>query len=183
MSKKSRARADGRMAEKPTAYCLDRQKLTAREAARTSVTTALIFLTFIVLTLVLGLMAGEEGRIALWGLVVLVPVGTVYLVRAIQRNKLNRAIQKISCSNLTETDIHCTKARFMTQRIAKYSSVIAVIVLQSEMGETFFYVYPKGEERSDYMTVALKNSLVGYELTLVCYADTHIVQSFHNKHS
>lgn len=183
MSKKSRARANARQAEKQTPYCLDRQKLTARQAARDSRTWAFIFLALILLTLVLGVMAGEEGRIALWGLVVLVPVGTVYLIKAIRRYHLDRTIQRISCSDVTETDIHCTKVQFMTQRIAKYSSVIFCIVLHDANGEAFFYVYPKGEERSDYATVALKSGLVGHEITLACYAGTHIVKDFKNKHN
>lgn len=144
---------------------------------------ALIFLTFILLTLVLGLMSGEDGRIAIWGLVVLVPVGTVYLIKAIRRHRLNNAIQKIDSTDETEICIHCTKVQFMTQRVGKYSSVIICIVLYDAKGEAFFYVYPKGDERTDYATETLKNSLVGFEITLACYASTHIVKSFKNKHN
>lgn len=182
MSKKSRVRTNARRVKKPIPYCLDKQKLTAHQASLDSRTWALIFLAMILLTLVLGLMAGEEGRIALWGLVVLVPVGTVYLIKSIRRHQLNSTIQRIPCSDVTETDIHCTKVRFMTQKIAKYSSVIFCIEFHDAKGEAFFYVYPKGEERSDYATVAFKNGLIGHEITLACYTGTHIVMSFKNKH-
>ena len=183
MSKKSRARTHARKEKKPIPYCLDRQKLTTRQAALESRNMALFFLVSVFLLLVLGLMAGEEGRIALWGLIVLVPVGTVYLIKAIRRHRLNRTIQRIPCSDVAETDIHCTKVRFMTQRVGKYSSVIICIVLYDAKGEAFFYVYPKGDERTDFATETLKNSLVGFEITLACYASTHIVKSFKNKHN
>ena len=182
MSKKSRARTDARRSKKPIPYCLDRQKLTTRQAALESRNMALFFLALVLLTLVLGLMAGEEGRIALWGLIVLVPVGTVYLIKAIRRHRLNSTIQRIPCSDVAETDIHCTKVQFMTQRVGKYSSVISCIVFYDAKGEAFFYVYPKGDERTDYATETLKNSLVGFEITLACYTGTHIVKSFKNKH-
>ena len=182
MSKKSRTRTNARRVKKPVPYCLDRQKLTTRQAALESRNMALFFLTFILLTLVLGLMSGEDGRIAIWGLVVLVPVGTVYLIKAIRRHRLNNAIQKIDSTDETEICIHCTKVQFMTQRVGKYSSVISCIVLYDAKGEAFFYVYPKGDERTDYATETLKNSLVGFEITLACYTGTHIVKSFKNKH-
>lgn len=182
MSKKSRARTDARLVKKPIPYCLDRQKLTTRQAALESRNMALFFLVLVFLLLVLGLMAGEEGRIALWGLIVLVPVGTVYLIKAIRRHRLNNAIQKIDSTDETEICIHCTKVQFMTQRVGKYSSVIICIVLYDAKGEAFFYVYPKGDERTDYATETLKNSLVGFEITLACYVGTHIVKSFKNKH-
>ena len=67
MSKKSRARTDARRVKKPIPYCLDKQKLTTRQAALESRNMALFFLALVLLPLVLGLMAGEEGRIALWG--------------------------------------------------------------------------------------------------------------------
>jgi hypothetical protein len=127
-------------------------------------------------------MSEGEGRMILWGIVVLVPVGTVYLIKAIRRHRLNRTIQRIPCSDVAETDIHCTKVQFMTQRVGKYSSVIICIVLYDAKGEAFFYVYPKGDERTDYATETLKNSLVGFEITLACYTGTHIVKSFNNKH-
>ena len=182
MSQKSRARTDARRIKKPIPYCLDKQKLTARQAALESRNMALFFLALVLLPLVLGLMAGEEGRIALWGLIVLVPVGTVYLIKAIRRHRLNSTIQRIPCSDVAETDIHCTKVQFMAQRAGKYSSVISCIVLYDTKGEAFFYVYPKGDERTDYATETLKNSLVGFKITLACYTGTHIVKSFKNKH-
>ena len=182
MSKKSRARTDARRIKKPIPYCLDRQKLTTRQAALESRNMALFFLVLVFLLLVLGLMSEGEGRMILWGIVVLVPVGTVYLIKAIRRHRLNSTIQRIPCSDVAETDIHCTKVQFMTQRVGKYSSVIICIVLYDAKGEAFFYVYPKGDERTDYATETLKNSLVGFEITLACYTGTHIVKSFKNKH-
>jgi hypothetical protein len=182
MSKKSRARTDARRIKKPTPYCLDRQKLTTRQAALESRNMALFFLALVLLPLVLGLMSEGEGRMILWGIVVLVPVGTVYLIKAIRRHRLNNAIQKIDSTDETEICIHCTKVQFMTQRVGKYSSVIICIVLYDAKGEAFFYVYPKGDERTDYATETLKNSLVGFEITLACYTGTHIVKSFKNKH-
>ena len=195
MSKKSRARTDARRIKKPIPYCLDRQKLTTRQAALESRNMALFFLALVLLPLVLGLMSeGEgsmilwglmsegEGRMILWGLIVLVPVGTVYLIKAIRRHRLNRTIQRIPCSDVAETDIHCTKVQFMTKRVGKYSSVIICIVLYDAKGEAFFYVYPKGDEITDFATETLKNSLVGFEITLACYTGTHIVKSFKNKH-
>ncbi len=181
MSKKSRVRMNARREKKPVPYCLDRQKLTTRQAALESRNMALFFLAFVLLPLVLGLMSEGEGRMILWGLVVLVPVGTVYVIRAFRRYRLDREIQRIPCSDVTETDIHCTKVQFMTQRIAKYSSVIFCIVLYDAKGEAFFYIYPKGDERTDYATEALKSGLVGFEITLACYSGTHIVKSFKNK--
>ena len=182
MSKKSRARTDARRIKKPAPYCLDRQKLTARQAALESRNMALFFLALVLLPLVLGLMSEGEGRMILWGIVVLVPVGTVYLIKAIRRHRLNNAIQKIDSTDETEICIHCTKVQFMTQRVGKYSSVIICIVLYDAKGEAFFYVYPKADERTDYATETLKNSLVGFEITLACYTGTHIVKSFKNKH-
>lgn len=183
MSKKSRARTDARRIKKPIPYCLDKQKLTARQAALESRNMALFFLALVLLPLVLGLMSEGEGRMILWGIVVLVPVGTVYLIKAIRRHRLNNAIQKIDSTDETEIWIHCTKVQFMTQRVGKYSSVISCIVLYDAKGEAFFYVYPKGDERTDYATETLKNSLVGFEITLTCYASTDIVKSFKNKHN
>ena len=196
MSKKSRARTHARKEKKPTPYCLDRQKLTTRQAALESRNMALFFLALVLLPLVLGLMSEGEGRMILWGLmsegegrkilwglIVFVPVGTVYLIKAIRRHRLNRTIQRIPCSDVAETDIHCTKVQFMTQRVGKYSSVIICIVLYDAKGKAFFYVYPKGDERTDYATETLKNSLVGFEITLTCYASTHILKSFKNKHN
>ena len=181
MSKKSRARTDARRVKKPIPYCLDKQKLTARQAALESRNMALFFLALVLLPLVLGLMSEGGGRMLLWGLVVLVPVGTVYLIKAMRRYRLDSEIQRIPCSDVTETDIHCTKVQFMTQRAGKYSSVIMCMILHNENGETFFYVYPKGDERTDYATETLKSSLVGFEITLACYSGTHIVKSFKNK--
>lgn len=189
MSKKSRARTHARKEKKPIPYCLDRQKLTTRQAALESRNMVLFFLALVLLPLVLGLMSEGEGRMILWGIVVFVPVGTVYLIKAIRRHRLNRTIQRIPCSDVAETDIHCTKVRFMTQRVGKYSSVagkyssvIICIVLYDAKGEAFFYVYPKGDERTDFATETLKKSLVGFEITLACYVGTHIVKSFKNKH-
>lgn len=96
---------------------------------------------------------------------------------------LDRALQRILCSDVTETDIHCTKVRFMTQKISKYSSVIFCILLYDAKGEAFFYVYPEGDERYDHEAGALRSGLVGYEITLACYAGTHIVKDFKNKHN
>ena len=182
MSKISRARTDAQRIKKPIPYCLDKQKLTARQAALESRNMALFFLALVLLPLVLGLMSKGEGRMILWGLIVLVPVGTVYLIKAIRRHRLNTAIQKIDRTDETEICIHCTNVQFMTQRVGKYSSVIICIVLYDAKGNAFFYVYPKGDERTDFATETLKNSLVGFEITLACYTGTHIVKSFKNKH-
>ena len=100
----------------------------------------------------------------------------------IRRHRLNNAIQKLDSTDATEIWIHCTKVQFIPQRAGKYSSVIICIVLYDEKGEAFFYVYPKGDERTDYATETLKNSLVGFEITLACYTGTHIAKSFKNKH-
>lgn len=181
MSKKSRSRAAVRRVKKPIPYCLDRQKLTTRQAALESRNMALFFLALVFLPLVLGLMSEGEGRMILWGLVVLVPVGTFYLIKAIRRHRLNNAIQKIDSTDETEICIRCTKMRFMTQPVGKHSSVIMCMILYNENGEAFFYVYPKGDERTDYATETLKSSLVGFEITLACYAGTHIVKSWKNK--
>lgn len=181
MSKKSRVLMNERRGKKPVPHCLDRQKLTTRQAALDSRTWVIFFLSFILLTLVLGLMSEGDGRMILWGLIVLVPMGTVYLIKAIRRYRLDNELQRIPCSDITETDIYCTKVQFMTQRVGKYSSVIMCMILHHENGEAFFYVYPKGEERTDYATETLKSSLVGLEITLACYSGTHIVKSFKNK--
>ena len=180
MSKKSRARTNARQVKKPIPHCLDRQKLTTRQAALESRNMALFFLALVLFPLVLGLMSEGEGRMILWGLIVLVPMGTVYLIKAIRRHRLDSELQRIPCSDVTETNIHCTKVQFMTQRVGKYSSVIMCMILYDENGEAFFYVYPKGDERTDYATETLKSSLVGFGITLACYSGTHIVNSFMN---
>ena len=68
----------------------------------------------------------------------------------------------------------------MTKRITKYTSVIYAMEVLDETGTAFFYVFPIGDERSDYIASDLKKSLVGRELSLTCYTDTHIVKFFPN---
>ena len=180
MSKKSRARSDTRQSGKQTPHCLHLQQEAARQGAWNTSIFALIIILSVIAVLIIGGTSEGDGRKALWGLLVQIPIGAVYTVQAIRRHRLNRMVRRIQSNDAYDIRIRCTKVRFMTKRITKYTSVIYAMEVFNENGNAFFYIFPIGDERSDYATNDLRKSLVGRELSLTCYADTHIVKSFPN---
>ena len=180
MSKKSRARSDTRQSEKQIPHCLHLQQEAAMQAAWNTSIFALIIILSVIAVLIIGGTSEGDGRKALWGLLVQIPIGAVYTVQAIRRHRLNRMVRRIQSNDAYDIRIRCTKVRFMTKRITKYTSVIYAMEVLDETETAFFYVFPIGDERSDYQTNDLRKCLVAHELTLTCYTDTHIVKSFPN---
>ena len=117
-------------------------------AWNTSIFALIIILSFIAVLIIGGTSEGD-GRKTLWGLIVLIPVGTVYTVQAIRRHRLNRMVRRIQSNDAYDIRIRCTKVRFMTKRITKYTSVIYAMEVFNENGNAFFYIFPIGDERSD----------------------------------
>jgi len=181
VSVKSQKRSARRAEKQPDGFALPQQKAILRAAMLdclgASILLAIVAGILCVVGIVKQTIAMENGLFAFFfTLILALPVA--YFVRFLQRWQIYRQIKNISYSTGQAVPIRCRKVSFLLRPVSQYSHVILCILFRDEAGDAYCYIYPTVQAPSDFVTKQLRSQLQGKNLTLTCYAGTHIVKDF-----
>ena len=181
MSVKSQKRSARRAQIQPEGFALPQQKAILQAAMLDCLGAAILLAIVAGILCVVGIVkqtiAMENGLFAFFfTLILALPVA--YFVRFLQRWQIYRQIKRIQYSTGQAVPIRCRKVSFLLRPVSQYSHVILCILFRDEAGQRYCYIYPSALPPADSTVKQLRSQLQGKNLTLNCYAGTHIVKDF-----
>lgn len=158
---------------------LDLQKQAISEAAFDLLGASLLFLVLTIGLLSAGISSNRsEFPIFIFGILPLILLAAVPLwFGCVRCFLLRRRIMHIRRSDTCEVPIVCRKVRFLLHPVGKTAYEIACVLLTSECGKTYHYLYPKGSIPTHAALKPLRQQLTGRSLTMICYRDTCLLKT------
>lgn len=181
MSVKSQKRSARRVKKQPDGFALPQQKAILRAAMLDWLYSAIFFLLLTLIVTMVALTSDDRSHrsgIFLYVVPLLLALASVFLWLFLRRWQIYCQIKNISYSTGQAVPIRCRKVSFLLRPVSQYSHVILCILFRDEAGDVYCYIYPTVQAPSDFVTKQLRSQLQGKNLTLNCYAGTHIVKDF-----